>query len=81
MYWVAYIDCKDDDDIIIRLRWMQEMWSIVTNEGMGILSVMWAGCAKMAEQIDILFGVETCTRWRSPSLHSKGEGFDAVFVK
>jgi len=37
---------------------------------------MWVGCAKTAEWINILFGVETPgdPRWGCPPLHGKGEG-------
>jgi len=55
------------------------------------LSVMWMGYAKIAEWIDVLFGMETrlpgiqetlyVIRCRSPSVTVRGRGFDVASAK
>jgi len=53
--------------IDFRLHQIHEICTIVTNDSGVCQSAMWVGCAKMAEQIDVLFVVEM--------------GFDAAFAK
>jgi len=60
------------------------MWTIANDDPDVCLSVMWAGYAKLAELIDVLFGMEAF--WNQRNVLFDGgdvivKGFYATFVK